>query len=181
MAATSAIGIPQGAYYTVSFDAYCTGAARTLVVDLYNGTVDTTGITQTLTNTSTRYSFTESISDASSPSAYLRVFCTATGSDVVVSNIKVEYGVKATPWCDNMITPANASTFIANGAIQHAHIGSAAIDLANINTASIGNLSAISATIGTLRTASSGARIEISDNLIVGYRSNNTMSFKISS
>jgi hypothetical protein len=42
------------------------------------------------------------------------------------------------------------------------------------------NLSSLSATIGTLRTASSGARIEISDNLIVGYRSNNTMSFKIS-
>lgn len=42
------------------------------------------------------------------------------------------------------------------------------------------NLSSLSATIGTLRTATSGARIEISDNLITGYRSNNTMSFKIS-
>jgi hypothetical protein len=43
------------------------------------------------------------------------------------------------------------------------------------------NLSSLSATIGTLRTASSGARIEISDNLIVGYNTSNTMRFKISS
>ena len=42
------------------------------------------------------------------------------------------------------------------------------------------NLSSLNATIGTLRTATSGARIEISDNLIVGYNTSNTMRFKIS-
>jgi hypothetical protein len=60
------------------------------------------------------------------------------------------------------------------------YIAAAAIDLALINKASIANLQAMSALIGLLRTATSGARIEIADNLIVGYRANNTMSFKIS-
>lgn len=42
------------------------------------------------------------------------------------------------------------------------------------------NLSAIKAVIGTLRTATSGARIEIKDNIIDGFYSNNALAFKIS-
>ena len=40
---------------------------------------------------------------------------------------------------------------------------------------SVDSLSAITATIGTLRTATSGARIEISDNLIKVYDANNVL------
>jgi len=67
------------------------------------------------------------------------------------------------------ITSGLASTFIA----------SAAIGLAQINTASFGSLSALSATIGTLRTATSGARTEIYDNVIKIYDASNVLRVKI--
>jgi hypothetical protein len=181
---SQALSIPAGSQYTVSFDAYCVGASRTLNVDVYNGIdYDSTGISVTITGSLTRYSFTETIVNSSNaPAARLRLFTTAPGgSSIIIANIKVELGNKVTPWCNSVITASQASTFIANGAIQNAQIGTAAVNLANINTASITNLSAMSATIGTLRTASSGARIEVSDNLIVGYNSSNVMRFKISS
>ena len=44
---------------------------------------------------------------------------------------------------------------------------------------SVDSLSAITATIGTLRTATSGARTEISDNLICVYDSNGTLRVKM--
>ena len=44
----------------------------------------------------------------------------------------------------------------------------------------VDQLDAVSARIGTLRTATSGARVEIADNIITGYRSNNTRAYKIS-
>lgn len=44
---------------------------------------------------------------------------------------------------------------------------------------SVGSLSAITATIGTLRTATSGARTEISDNLIRVYDQNNVLRVKM--
>jgi len=182
-AESQALGIPAASAYTVSFDAYCTTAGRVLNVDVVNSIdYDSTGISVALTTTMTRYSFTETALNNSNASlCRLRMFTAASGGgNIVIANIKVELGNTVTPWCSSVITVDNASTFIASGAIKNAHIGTAAINLANINTASISNLSAVSATIGTLRTTSSGARIEISDNLIVGYRSNNTMSFKIS-
>ena len=43
----------------------------------------------------------------------------------------------------------------------------------------IGSLSAITATIGTLRTATSGARLEIRDNLITVYDSNNVLRLRM--
>jgi hypothetical protein len=69
----------------------------------------------------------------------------------------------------NPINSTNASTYIS----------SAAIGLAQINTASIGSLSAITATIGTLRTASSGGRAEIYDNVIKVYDASNVLRVKI--
>jgi hypothetical protein len=85
--------------------------------------------------------------------------------------LNATYGATIGVNLGGQMTAANISTFIA----------AAAIGLALIDKASIGNLQALSATIGLLRTATSGARVEIADNLITGYRSNNTMSFKISS
>jgi hypothetical protein len=53
------------------------------------------------------------------------------------------------------------------------YIAAAAIGLALIDKASIGNLQALSATIGLLRTATSGERTEIGDNIIKMYAANN--------
>ncbi|TSD72770.1 hypothetical protein FFI39_018295 [Janthinobacterium sp. KBS0711] len=84
--------------------------------------------------------------------------------------------------------PSNATagaTFGVNigGQMSRASIGTyiqgAAIDLALINTASISSLSAMSAVIGTLRTATSGARTEIWDNVIKVYDANNMLRVQI--
>jgi hypothetical protein len=64
---------------------------------------------------------------------------------------------------------SNISTFIAG----------AAIDLALINRASIGSLSALTAVIGTLRTATSGARTEISDNVIKVFDTSNQLRVRL--
>jgi hypothetical protein len=65
------------------------------------------------------------------------------------------------------ITPANVSTYIANAAIKDAQIES--LNAAKISATS---LSAISATIGLLRTATTGSRMEIADNVIRIYDGN---------
>jgi predicted phage tail protein len=62
------------------------------------------------------------------------------------------------------ITAGNATTYIAAAAI-----GSAQVGTINANQVSASSLSAITATIGTLRTAASGPRMEISDNVIKVY------------
>lgn len=74
----------------------------------------------------------------------------------------------------NTVIDANviASGMIQAGAIQATHIAAGAITADKINVTS---LSALSATIGTLRTATTGARTEISDNLIRVYDSNNVL------
>jgi hypothetical protein len=85
------------------------------------------------------------------------------------------------------ITPANASTYIAAAAIGNAQID--VLDAVKITTGflsadrfqagsisaskiSTTSLSAITATIGTLRTATSGARMEISDNVLKVFDGN---------
>ena len=68
------------------------------------------------------------------------------------------------------ITSGNASTYIANAAI-----GSAQIGTINANQVNAASLSAITATIGTLRTATSGARTEIKDNVIEVFDSSNVL------
>src|SRR5450830_275264 len=144
---TGAIGIPANSWYTVSFDAYCTSTSRTLNVDVYGGGIDSVGTSVALTNMATRYTFTEQMPNSgSATSAVLRVFCVSGGSDAVVSNVKVEFGLKDTAWCDNVITKQNVTTFIQG----------AAIGLALIDTASIGQLSALSAYLGTVDIGPSG-------------------------
>jgi hypothetical protein len=70
---------------------------------------------------------------------------------------------------DTKITPANASTYIANLAVKLAHL----------DTASIGALSALSAIIGTLRTATSGGRMEIADNVQKVFDTSNVMRIRL--
>lgn len=114
-----ALGIPPNAYYTVSFDAFCEGAARYLDVDITNnGDWDSVGMGVTLTTTNTRYKFTEVASaSGNSVNGFLRMFTTAPGgSNIIISNIKVELGTKMTPWCDTVIGAHNVRTFIQAGA-----------------------------------------------------------------
>ncbi|WP_157603813.1 phage tail fiber protein [Rhizobacter sp. Root1221] len=87
------------------------------------------------------------------------------GSEVPLEALLAQGAVSAR----NPLTASNASSYIAN----------AAIDLAHINRASIGSLSAITATIGTLRTATGGARTEIYDNVIKVYDSSNVLRVKL--
>lgn len=73
----------------------------------------------------------------------------------------------------------NGITYPPGTWIDSAYIAEASIQMAHIDTASISSLSAISATIGTLRTATTGARTEISDNLIKVYDENNVLRVRI--
>lgn len=102
------------------------------------------------------------------------------------------------------MTSANIGTFIAGAAIGTALIANAAISTALIQDSAIvtakiadlavtsakivsldankinaASLSAITANIGLLRTASSGARLEIADNLIRVYDSNNVLRVRL--
>jgi hypothetical protein len=118
------LGIKPNQYYTVSFDAYCDGAPRVLSADIYGSGLDTPGIGIQLTNTLTRYKFTEQMPDfASSPNAYLRMFAGNSGSIIIISNVKVELGATETAWSDNVITPGNAASYIMPGAVNNTMIG----------------------------------------------------------
>ena len=65
---------------------------------------------------------------------------------------------------------------IKSGAISGDKIAANTISADKLNVSS---LSAISATIGTLRTKTSGARVEISSNLIQVFDENNTLRVKM--
>lgn len=124
--------IPWGSWYTVSFDAYCEGAPRELGVDVVNGIDwDSPGVVVRLTNTLTRYSFIEqAVASANAPKGILRMFTAAAGgSNIVIANVKVELGTKVTPWCDSVVTAANAKNrvFIPNLAALSAYFGNVEI------------------------------------------------------
>lgn len=118
MGTSNPLNIPRNAPYTVSFDAYCESGTKAVSVDVFGSGVDSNGLSPTLTTTIKKFKFSETMADVvGAPQAFLRIFTGASGgSNIIVSNVKVELGVTATPWCDNVITAQNASTFIAAGA-----------------------------------------------------------------
>jgi hypothetical protein len=132
--------IGGGVTYTVSFDAYTAyGGTRQINADIFGTGVDSAGISPTITPTMQKFKFTETMPSGTNGDARLRLFTVAPGGDtVVLANIKVELGSTITPWCDSVITPANASTFIRDASINFAHI----------NTATIDSLSSLSANFG---------------------------------
>ncbi|MCC2962176.1 hypothetical protein LK540_17250 [Massilia sp. IC2-278] len=125
-ASSPELGIPANTWYTVSFDAYCDGASRDLNADVINDSGwDSNGKYVRLTNTMTKYSFTEiSPNTANTATGRLRIFSLeAGGSVIVVSNIKVELGGTVTPWWDSAVTPANVGQRVSAGAITNTQFG----------------------------------------------------------
>ena len=103
---------------------------------------------------------------------------TAKIGDAQITAAKIaDANITSAKIADGQITTAK----IQDGAITNAKIGTAQVNLANINTASIGSLSVVSTTIGVLRTAPSGARVEIRDNLIQVFYWNDAEAVRISS
>ncbi|NTB05839.1 hypothetical protein, partial [Agrobacterium tumefaciens] len=119
-------GAPAGATITVSFDASCDSGTRTLSLNFFGPSVDTTAYSTVLTTTFKRYVWTITLPNvADAPKAFLRMWSSAVGAQIIISNIKVEMGSKATPWCDNAITADNAKNrvFIPNLAALTAYVG----------------------------------------------------------
>lgn len=77
---------------------------------------------------------------------------------------------------DGKLTHITGDTLIDNNVIAKGMIQAGAVDATKIN---VNSLSAISATIGTLRTATSGARMELKDNLIQIFDGNNRLRVKM--
>lgn len=94
-------------------------------------------------------------------------------ADANITNAKIQ---------DAAITNAKINDLSADkitaGILSAARIGAGTITADKMSVAS---LSSITATIGTLRTAASGARTEIKDNVIEVYYSNNVRAFLLSS
>lgn len=90
-------------------------------------------------------------------------------SDEVVSKINLS---PAGTTIDGRLLHVTGDTLIDNNLITKGMIQAKAISADKLD---VQELSAITATIGTLRTATSGARTEIRDNLILVYDSNNVL------
>lgn len=119
-------GLPAGATVTVSFDASCDSGTRLLNVNFTGLNLDTAVFQQTLTTTFKRYVWTVTLPNSvDSPNAWLRMWTTAAGAQIIISNIKVEQGGKATGWEDSIITATNAKNrvFIPNLAALSAFFG----------------------------------------------------------
>jgi len=105
------MGIPAGAVYTVSFDAYCINGTRQLNADVYAGPgFDSNGIGPTIDATMRHYKFTETApNNADAPLARLRLAAgPASSGTIIIANVKVELGAKDTAWSDDIVTTANA-------------------------------------------------------------------------
>lgn len=90
-------------------------------------------------------------------------------SDEIVSKINLS---PAGTTIDGRLLHVTGDTLIDNNLITKGMIQAGAIDAEKM---SVDKLSSITATIGTLRTATSGARTEIRDNLIEVYDENNVL------
>ena len=88
---------------------------------------------------------------------------TITGAKIAAGTIAASNIVSNTITASQIAANTITATEIATNAITADEISAGAVTAAKI---SVTQLSAITATIGTLRTASSGARVEIADNII---------------
>lgn len=181
---SSRLNIGAGITYTVSFEAYCDGASRGMVVDTFGTNCDTAGTTINVTSTPTRYIFTEAMPANTNGDAVLRVYSTSSGSNLIVYNIKVEQGYKATHWVDSVITPANISTFMQNSSIGGVLIADQAITARTIAAQAVtadkilvNNLQAISSIV-IARVNGQGAGVDMDVNGARTYDGNGVRRFQ---
>jgi hypothetical protein len=126
-AESPALGIPAGAIYTVSFSVVCNSTVRDLWCDVVTpgGSYDSPGIRVIPDSNQRRYTYTETMANVDNATqALVRFFSGTPGGDpIVVSDIKVELGSKATAWCDSIITGANAASRVMPNSINNTMIG----------------------------------------------------------
>lgn len=101
----------------------------------------------------------------------------------VISQINLD---KTGTTIDGKLLHVTGDTVIEKNVIAKGMIQAGAVTTDNLAAGSVtadkiktGSLSAISATIGTLRSSTSGARMELTDNLICIYDSNNVLRVKL--
>lgn len=141
-----------------------------------NGTNGTNGAAGTRGSKTFYVSGQTSWTDAAANTA------TAAVGGSVLNDVVTEYGTNfsATKFWDGSvwqtITAAIDGNLIVAGTIGAAKIAANSIDATKLNVTS---LSAITANIGTLRTATTGGRLEISDNVIKVYDESNNLRVKI--
>lgn len=119
-----------------------------------------------------RYTGTEWISAVAAVDITGTITTTQITDDAITSPKIAANAVTATEIAANAVT----ATAIATDAVTANKIQAGAVTAAKI---AVTQLDAISATIGTLRTATSGARTEIRDNVIKVYDSSNVLRVKI--
>lgn len=137
------------------------------LVNVYTKTETSTQITSALTtfrnNTLVNYSTITQLNDAIG----LCVATTDYTGNNIISKINLGSGTVA---IEGKYVHITGDTVFDNNVITNGMLQAGAVTADKMDVTS---LSAISATIGTLRTATSGARLEITDNLIISYDSNN--------
>ena len=124
-----------GGTYTVSFRASAT-QARVLRIDLYPDTLPESAVT--LTPGWAFYQFTWTSSHADMGSCALRFFADATAGQIEIGDIKLEAGPSRTLWVphrldqvgvNNKVTSSNASTYIADLAVNTLQIAGSAVSV----------------------------------------------------
>jgi hypothetical protein len=101
---------------------------------------------------------------------------TITGTEIAANSITSSHIVAGTIVSSDIAAGTITASNIATGTITATQIATNAVTAVKIN---VSQLSDVSATIGTLRTASSGARVEISDNLIQVFDASGNLRVKI--
>ncbi len=119
------LGIAAQQWYTVSFVAVADSPTGGLTVDTYyDGNTDSTGLVVVVPQTPTRYTFTERMANhPSAPLARMRVYAANPDSQVLVWDVKIEIGQKATAWTDDIVTPGNAPERVLPNSISNTQIG----------------------------------------------------------
>jgi hypothetical protein len=175
-------GILANETYTVSFDA--SSAGLIITVQLFGTNVNSTGKTVNVTAQNSHYSFTETMPPNATGDARVRVYTVSNGQTAIVSNFKVEYGVKETSWVDNVITPANISTFMANASIGGVLIADQAVTARTIAAQAVtadkilvNTLQAISSVV-IARVNGQGAGVDMDQNGARVYDGNSIRRFQ---
>lgn len=193
---TTPLALAANVYFTLSFQAWTSGANRTLTADLYPDTLPETSFL--LTSTPKTYYTTWSSADTNMAACTLRLFGSADGaSSIYITNLKFEVGDLPSSWAGNLadtisitnpLLASNSGNFIGNAAITNAMITNQ-IYSSNFVPGTTGwiidktgNAEFNTATFrGTLavKSAASGQRTEIRSNAILVYDAAGTCRVKI--